>query len=163
MVFARRLSTLLEAKGPFTVDTEGCDLLKLYEEEAYKQRKEMEKWRLRSELLLQLAGNPASEGVEVNSDVGSSRSSSISFATGISDFNSDIANLEDVEQVLQEISKEELEKHFYGLCVRAKLLLPKDHACQGLSVSKLYASVQSENIPVSKWREYISRIIGNLN
>ena len=121
----------------------------------------MEKWRLRSELLLQLAGNPASEGIEVNSDIGSSRSSTISFGTGISDFHSDIANLEEVEQVLQDISKEELEKHFYAMCVRAKLNMPKEHPCQRLAVNTIYAAVLAENIPVSRWREYVIKVLGN--
>lgn len=134
----------------------------MYEEEALKQKKELERWKLRSELLLQLAGNPASQGIDVNSEVSSCRNSVISYATEFSDYNSDIAVLEDVEQVLQEISKEELEKHFYGICVRAKLALDKGHPGKKLNVSEVYADVLRENIAVSKWKEYVSRIIDNL-
>jgi hypothetical protein len=163
VILSRRLSNLLDLKGPFNVDLGTGDLLKMYQEEAERQRREMEKWKLRSELLLQLAGNPAGEGLEVDSELSSERSSIISFSTGFSEFGNDIGNLEDIEQVLLSISEEELEKHFYGLCVRAKMSLPKGHPGHDVPISKIYLKVQSEGIPISQWKDYLSKTIGNLN
>lgn len=158
---AKRLSNLLEMKGEFTVEMDNEDLLKMYQEEAERQKRELEKWKLRSELLLQLAGNPAGQALEVDSDVGSERGSVISFSTGFSDFATDVGNLEDIEQVLQAISEEELEKHFYSLCVRAKMSLSKNHPGQDVAISELYKLVQLNNVPVSQWRDYISSFLGS--
>lgn len=153
---AKRLENLLELKGEFKIQQEEQDVLKLYQEEAERQRKELEKWKMRSELLLQLAGNPASQGLDIDSDLGSGRGSVVSFATGFSDYPSDVGNLEDVEQVLQAISEEELEKHFYNICIRAKISLPKTHPHSNTPVAELFAEVQRNNIPVSQWRDYIN-------
>jgi hypothetical protein len=144
----------------FSINENETDLLKLYQEEADRQKKELEKWKLRSELLLQLAGNPASQGLEVDSDVESGRSSCISYVSGISDNFHDIANLDDIEQVLHEISEEELEKHFYGICVRAKLALPKRHPNSEIPVSSLFEEVKIKQIPVSHWKEFVSSRLG---
>ena len=156
-IIAKRLENLLELKGEFRVKEENIDLMQLYQEEAERQKKELEKWKLRSELLLQLAGNPASQGIEVDSDVESGRSSCISYVTGFSENNNDIANLEDIENVLHEISEEELEKHFYGICVRAKLSLPKNHPLSNISISHLFEEVKNLNVPVSQWKDFVGR------
>ena len=98
----------MDSIEPFFLEVDGRDLLKMYEEEAKRQKKELEKWKLRSEVILQLAGNPISQTIDVNSDIGSNRSSSVSFGTCFSDFEDDI--LENTELVFQAISEEELEK-----------------------------------------------------
>ena len=118
---------------------------------------------MRSELLLQLAGNPASKGINVDSEIGSSRCSSLSFVSNFSEIENDIGNVADVEQVLQSISEEELEKHFYGLCVRAKMSLPKEHHWHEKPISEIYLEVTRKSIPVSQWKEYISKEIIDLN
>lgn len=153
---AKRLENLLELKGEFVILQDETDVLKLYQEEAERQKKELEKWKMRSELLLQLAGNPAGQGFDIDSDLGSGRSSVVSFGTGFSDYPNDVGNIEDVEQVLQAISEEELEKHFYTICIRAKIALPKHHPCSNQPVSELFNEVQHKNIPVSQWRDYIN-------
>ena len=107
---------------------------------------------------MQLAGNPASQGVDVNSDVGSSRNSVISHTTVFSDVSSDVGVIEDVEQVLQAISEEELEKHFYRIFVKAKLSLPKNHKGHSINIADVYSQVLEKNIPVSQWKDFISRI-----
>ena len=43
VIFSRRLSNLLEAKGDFYIENSDRDLLKLYEEEAERQKKELER------------------------------------------------------------------------------------------------------------------------
>ena len=108
---------------------------------------------MRSEVILQLAGNPISQTIDVNSDIGSNRSSSVSFGTCFSDFEDDI--LENTELVFQAISEEELEKHFYCLCVRAKMSLSKHHQETNIGISELYSEVLSKKIPVSQWKDYI--------
>lgn len=158
-IMAKRLSNLLELKGQFTTQMQSDDLLKMYEEEAKKQKKELEKWKLRSEILLQLAANPSNQLHDIDSDLGSDTTSVVSFSTGHSELvpNSESPFEIDIEQVLKAISAEELEKYFYRLCFKAKMSLPKSHPQQNIIISDLYKSVQQNNIPVSQWKDFISR------
>ncbi|CAG9323535.1 unnamed protein product [Blepharisma stoltei] len=161
VIFARRLSNLIDLKGHFspkqyTMNEE--EMLKFYEEEAERQKKELERWKLRSELLLQFAGNACPEGFnEVNSDLSSEYDniSVISYSTGYSDFPSDIGRIEEAEQALQAISEEQLEKYFYTICIKKKFELPKNHPGHELEIAKLYETCREDNIPVSKWEEYV--------
>jgi len=157
-IFSRRLGHLVEAKGSFGLETlEGEALIKAYEEEAERQRRELERWKLRGQLLLQLVGD-SKNFEEVNSDVGSDLDnfSAVSFSTGYSDLNSDVANLEEAEQVLSEISQEELEKYFYSLCLKKKMALPKSHQKHSLAISQLFKNCTEGGIPVSKWPDYVN-------
>ncbi|CAG9318715.1 unnamed protein product [Blepharisma stoltei] len=162
LIFAKRLITLIEAKGPFSPpkdDLTGDQLLKAYEEEAEQQRRELERWKLRSELLLQLAGNSGGKEIDtVTSDLGSDleRNSQISFVTGVSEYNTDIGNIEDAEQVIQEISEEELEKYFYSICIKKKLELPRNHPAHGKPISNLYSQCKTQQIPISQWEEFVN-------
>ncbi|OMJ89502.1 hypothetical protein SteCoe_8298 [Stentor coeruleus] len=155
-IMAKRLTNLLELKGQFTTQGQSDDLLKIYQEEAEKQKKELEKWKLRSELLLQLAANSSNQLHHIDSDIGSDTASVVSFSTGHSELvrNSEI-NF-DIEQVLKAISAEELEKHFYNLYLKTKMSLPKSNSQQNTAISDLYKHVQQNNIPVSQWKEFIS-------
>lgn len=161
LIYSKRLSNLVEAKGPFSPakdELTGDQLIKAYEEEAERQKKELERWRLRSELLLQLAGNSGPQELEdVTSDMGSDaeRLSVVSYSTGLSDFNSDIGNIEDAESIFQAISEEELEKYFYSICIKKKLELSKNHPAHARPISKLYADCKTEKIPVSQWEDFI--------
>lgn len=164
-VFARRLAVLADSKSsdlPSETLKSGDSLLKHYEEEVVRQRQELEKWKLRNELLSQLASSTAPKGFrDIDSDVDGEcdRSSVVSGSSGLSEVVSDVGDLEAANQMLQEISEEELEKYFYSRFLRKKYALPRHHKGREISIKEAYEKCNELGIGVSQWDKYIDNLL----
>lgn len=99
-VFARRLAVLAESKSsdlPQDSLKTGDSLLRQYEEEVVRQRQELEKWKLRNELLSQLAAQTAPTGYrDIDSEVDGDfdKCSIVSGSSGMSEIMSDVGDIE---------------------------------------------------------------------
>mmetsp|Transcript_7495 Transcript_7495/g.7355 ORF Transcript_7495/g.7355 Transcript_7495/m.7355 type:complete len:118 (+) Transcript_7495:72-425(+) len=115
----------------------------------------------RSEILMKLKEDSfPSRFYDISSDVGSDvEVLSISFSTGYSEF-SDVDNFEDEEKVRENISSEQLKKHFYSICLKKKHQISNSHKANMISESDLYMRCIDENVPVGKWEEFIDEQIG---
>lgn len=83
IVFARRLSILAELKHselPKDLSFIDDEKLKTYEEELLRQKQELERWKVRNELLIQLAGLTSPQAItSVDSDLEDSDCSIVSY------------------------------------------------------------------------------------
>jgi hypothetical protein len=164
-VFARRLAVLTESKShdlPSETLKSADSLLRQYEVEVARQRQELEKWKLRNELLSQLAASTAPKGFrDIDSDVDGEcdKSSVISGSSGLSEVMSDVGDVETANQMLQEISEEELEKYFYSRFLRKKYALPRHHKAREISIKEAYEKCIEMRIGVSQWDKYIDNLL----
>lgn len=170
-IFARRLGNLAEVKcadlPPDEVYVEES-VLSMYEEEAARQRLELEKWKLRNELLIQLASSTAEGLSEVRSDL-DDRYSVLSFKSCLSsvtdlgnDLGSDFADLKSANEMLDDINEEEQERYFYSLFLRKKYNLSRHHKGRGMSIKESYEDCTAKKIPLNLWEKYIDSILDNL-
>jgi hypothetical protein len=83
IVFARRLSILADLKYselPKDLSFLDDEKLKTYEEEIFRQKQELERWKVRNELLIQLAGLTSPQAItDVASDLEGSECSIVSY------------------------------------------------------------------------------------
>lgn len=159
-IIARRLMNLIEVKGPFhSIKREEIeDKLKLYEEEMARQQKELERWRIRSEILMELIGNLNPKNLlEITSDMGSEAFASNS----ISSKATEITEQREDDITPNILTSDELEKYFYSICIRKKMIYPKDHPAKGVIIYLLFQKCKDQNVPVTVWDDFIEENLKN--
>ncbi|CAG9327167.1 unnamed protein product [Blepharisma stoltei] len=158
-ILAYRLSNLVEQKTPFfpermSLYNENAELK--YEIEAESQKKELEKWKLRTNLLLNIGGNPLRESIEeIHSEIDPDEdlfSSSLSTIDAQPDSDS-----EDYDDGDEELDEDQIEKYFYAICLKKKLKSPQSRPSKDISIADLYKKCQKENIEFSQWEDFIDQ------
>ncbi|CAG9330870.1 unnamed protein product [Blepharisma stoltei] len=159
-IFAKRLIHLIELKGPFesAIKSICADKIKIYEEEMARQRQELERWKLRSEILLELVDAFRPQGVnEIRSDMGSETFTISSVYSKATEYTEQ----KEEKQSSHSLTEEELEKYFYSICIRKKMSFSKNHPARDIIICHLYDKCKRENIPVALWDDFIDENLQN--
>lgn len=160
VIFIKRLINLIESKeklDPGQTENNPKAVLTTYEEEAELQRRELMRWQHRSEILLQLAANSRPRGIsKISSEIGSeSDSHSVCSVISNPDCNEPV-DIEHAANLLEEYSKEELDKYFFSIALTKKLEYPNLHRVNSIRVSDLYKKCCDRNVKPSLWENFIA-------
>lgn len=162
-VYADRLQALVQEQKLVFQDME----IDKKKQELEKIKEEVEKYKHRSEVLQKsiIRTNSGARVSDLNrkldeitSDIGSIYSGS-SELTGMS-------GLEEEKQELEEplpSSSNDLQKHFYSLCLTIKMRQSVRTRTQNISIQKLYNEAVQSNVPPDNWPDFINNQLKNPN
>ena len=134
-------------------------------QELEKIKEEVEKYKHRSEILQKSIvrtssaskmGNINRKLDEITSDIGSLYSGSSEMTA--------MSGVEEEKQELEEplaSSSNDLQKHFYSLCLTIKMKQANKARVQNISIQKLYNEAASQNVPPDNWPDFISNQLKN--
>jgi hypothetical protein len=71
--------------------------------------------------------------------------------------DSDVGNVQDINECLNLKSEDERRRWFYSQCLSAKLACSDEARVKKLLISDLYTRVQAENVPVENWVSWIKQ------
>jgi hypothetical protein len=134
-------------------------------QELEKIKEEVEKYKHRSEVLqksivrtssVNNVGTISRKLDEINSEIGSlySGSSEMTAMSGLEE------EKQELEEPLQSNSND-LQKHFYSLCLTIKMRQTNKAKVQNISIQKLYNEAVQMKVPPDQWPDFISNQLKN--
>ncbi|OMJ74340.1 hypothetical protein SteCoe_26760 [Stentor coeruleus] len=145
-----------------------------YQEEEINKKKEelekiveqVEKFKNRSQMLQKAVTKtvPSYKIAEVNRKVDEITSDLVSIGSGTSEVTALSGVDEEFKQELDEPflgTGNDLQKHFYSLCLAIKMKNSGKNQMQNVSIQKLYKEAMDNNVPPDSWQEYINNQLKN--
>lgn len=134
-------------------------------QELEKIKEEVEKYKHRSEVLQKsiVRTSSASKMGNINRKLDEITSEIGSLYSGSSEVTA-MSGLEEEKQELEEpltSSSNDLQKHFYSLCLTIKMKQANKARVQNISIQKLYNEAVSQSIPPDSWPDFINNQLKN--